>query len=186
MRLSEARRSGVTAAALGVLIFLVLACLAGGSAREVLAHGGGTPRLVDEPVGPYRLYVWTKPDPVRVGTAHITAGVFTRAVGSDRDEPVLDASVGLVVTARGGGEAWHGEASQQESTNKLYYEADVAIRAEGEWQVTVNIGGPAGEGSAQFDLEAKEPGINWMPVGGVAVIVIALGWWLLGMRRKEE
>jgi hypothetical protein len=166
---------------LGVLIILLAM-----SADRAMAHGGGTARLVDEPVGPYRLYVWTKPDPIRVGTAHFTVGVFTRTSGSEQDEPVTDARVQLQLVPKEGGDGWQGEASQQASANKLYYEADATIPAEGEWQATVSIGGPAGSGSAQFDLAAVPPGVNWPPIGGAAVVLVVLGWWLLGRRRKGE
>jgi hypothetical protein len=185
MRLFRESRDVIVASASKILAFAVLFYSLAVPDGQILAHGGGTPRLVDEPVGPYRLYVWTKPDPIRVGTAHFTVGVFTRPAGSDQDEPVLDASVGLDLVPKRGGNGWRGEASQEESANKLYYEADVTIPDEGEWQATVTISGPAGSGSAQFSLVAAAPGISWLPIGGAAVALVAFGWWLLAMRQKE-
>ncbi len=41
------------------------------------AHGGGTPRLVNLVVEPYRLWLWTEPEPLRVGEAHFTIAVET-------------------------------------------------------------------------------------------------------------
>ena len=152
----------------------------------MLAHGGGTARLVDEPVGPYRLYVWTRPEPISVGTAHFTVGVFSQNPGSEVDEPVLDAMVALSLMRSDGGLGWQGEASREESVNKLYYEADATIPTEGEWQATVVVSGPAGSGSATFGFAAVERGINWMVVGMVAVAVIALAWWFFAAGRKEE
>jgi hypothetical protein len=169
-----------------VFAFAVLVSLLVTAGGKVSAHGGGTPRVVDEPVGPYRLYVWTRPEPIRVGTAHFTVGVFTREAGSDQDEPVLDASVELALVATEGGQGWEGEASREESANKLYYEADVTIPVEGEWQATVIVSGPAGSGRTGFDLVATAPGISWLPVGGAAVALVTFGWWLFGMRRKES
>lgn len=38
---------------------------------RVATHGSGTPRLVNIIAGPYRLWVWSLPDPIRVGETHI-------------------------------------------------------------------------------------------------------------------
>lgn len=175
-------RPGPATRHLVLLAWIVLIAI---SAQDLEAHGGGTARVVDEPVGPYRLYVWTKPDPIRVGRAHFTIGVFSRPAGSAQDEPVLDANVELALVPKAGGNRWQGWASREASANKLYYEADVTIPAEGEWQVTVRISGPSGGGSAEFDLIAVEAGINWMVVGGAAIAVVAIGWWFFGSRQKE-
>ena len=147
--------------------------------KQAQAHGGGTARLVDEPVGPYRLFVWTRPEPIRVGTAHFTVGVFSQSSGSDADEPVLEATVALSLMPSAGDSSWQGQASREESANKLYYEADAMISMEGEWQATVVVSGPAGSGSATFGFEAAERGINWKVVGVAAVAVVALAWWFL-------
>jgi hypothetical protein len=167
-------------------VLLVLIALLGLPIGTLLAHGGGTARLVDEPVGPYRLYVWTRPEPIRVGTAHFTVGVFRRPAGSGEDQPVLDADVSLVLLPKDNDDGWRGPASREESVNKLYYEADVTIPETGEWQATVTVSGPGGSGSAQFDFVAQQAGMNWSLIGGAAVVVIALGWWFFGMREKEE
>jgi hypothetical protein len=176
-------RPGAATRLLALLAWIVLTAI---SARDLAAHGGGTARLVDEPVGPYSLYVWTKPDPIRIGRAHFTVGVFSRPAGSAQDEPVLDADVELALVSKAGGNGWQGRASREASVNKLYYEADVTIPAEGEWQVTVRISGPSGGGSAEFNLIAVEAGINWMLVGGAAVAIVASGWWFFGLRQQEK
>jgi hypothetical protein len=113
-------------------------------------------------------------------------GVFTRVPGSEEDEPVPDAEVALSLVPSNGGSSWQGEASREESVNKLYYEADVTIPREGEWHVAVGVSGPAGSGSAEFQFVALERGVNWMVVGGIAVAVVALGWWFVGIRGEEK
>lgn len=41
----------------------------------VMAHGNGAPRLVNVVAGPYRLWVWSLPDPMRMGEAHLSVAV---------------------------------------------------------------------------------------------------------------
>lgn len=164
-------------------VCVLLISIAGG---DVQAHGGGAARLVDAPAGPYRLYVWTRPDPIRVGTAHFTVGVFERAPGTELDEPVLDASVELALVPTAGGGGWAGRASREDSINKLYYEADVAISAEGEWEATLDVDGPRGTGRAEFGFAAMRPGVNWFLIGGAAAAAVVAGWWLLGTRQREQ
>lgn len=173
----------IGAALMGSLVWLGLARPQG----WVEAHGGGVPQLVDAAVGPYRLYVWSKPDPMRVGPAHLTIGVFERPAGEEADVPVLEAEVMIrLEPLENAGEGWTGRASREDSVNKLYYESDLELPAAGRWQATIEVVGPAGEGSAQFDFEAYPPGLNWTLVGGGAAALLAAGWWFWGARGQRE
>ena len=59
----------------GAVVVLLLVLVSTG--RSVHAHGGGTPRLTAEPVGPYSLFAWTEPEPMRAGDVHVTLAVTT-------------------------------------------------------------------------------------------------------------
>src|SRR3954465_2530617 len=60
------------------------------------AHGGGTPRLTSAPVGPYRLYAFTDPEPWRVGQTHVSLAV-TKPTPDDNNNqletPVTDVAI---------------------------------------------------------------------------------------------
>ena len=56
-------------------IVCLLALLASALPAVAGAHGGGKQQLAAEPVGSYRVYVWTSPDPWQVGQAHTTVAV---------------------------------------------------------------------------------------------------------------
>ena len=169
-----------------VIPLLLLALLASNPAvLPAEAHGGGVPQLTAEPVGPYRLYVWSKPDPARVGELHFTVGVFegVDATGA-ADVPVLDAVVDLQLTelAPAGVEPVVLLGSAAEAGALYYYELDFAVPTAGEWQAAVSVDGPEGGGSASFDLQVLPPGINWTLVGGVLVGLIVIGWFVFSSR----
>ena len=64
----------------------------------VEGHGGGTPRLVNEPDGPYWLSVWTSPDPARAEEPlHVTVGVTEPGSGREAGPPVLGAEVSVTL-----------------------------------------------------------------------------------------
>ena len=165
------------------LLVLLLGLLSHDSA---LAHGGGAPRLVDVPVGPYRLYVWSKPDPVRVGDVHFTIGVFEPPREGAPDEPVLDAAVEVSTALMGApAESWSGPASRENSTNKLYYEVDIPVPMAGTWRAEVAVAGAAGSGTAAFEFEVLAPAVNWTLIGGGGAVLLAAGWWIWNSRPRK-
>ena len=112
----------------------------------VNAHGGGTPQLTDAPVGPYRVYVWTSPEPWRVGPAHVTVAV-TRSLPDGQETPVSDAEVTVAFTpAKRPAEAIRSAAIASVGTQVGFYEADAALPAAGDWQITIEIVGREGKG----------------------------------------
>jgi LPXTG-motif cell wall-anchored protein len=76
-------------------------------------------------------------------------------------------------------------ATNENSTNKLFYEADAIIPAQGAWLVQIQIDGPAGEGTAAFPLEV-EPAqtTNWFLLGGGGVVLVAALFAFFSWRRK--
>ena len=154
-----------------------------------LAHGGGTPQLVNEPAGPYWLSVWTTPDPARVGEFHLTLGLSEPGEGREAGAPVLGANmqVRLEPATATTGSPVTAMATNENSTNKLFYEADVTIPAEGTWQVQIQVDGPAGVGAASFPLEVGPPQTtNWLLLGGGGVLLVAALFAFLSLRRKTQ
>ena len=71
--------TGLKVFCLSLLLALALSATAG-------AHGGGKQQLAGETVGSFRVYVWTSPDPWRVGEAHTTVAV-TRLLETQEEMP---------------------------------------------------------------------------------------------------
>ena len=121
------------------LVALVLALLLASGHVPASAHGGGRPQLTNEPVGPYHLFVWTSPEPWRVGEVHTTVAV-TRPLGDGQEMPVEDAQV--VVTyapVDAPAEARQVTAVEQGGTQPGFYEADTEVNATGDWEIRVAV-----------------------------------------------
>lgn len=146
---------------------------------NVLAHGGGTPQLVKEPAGAYAVYVWTNPDPVRVGTMHVTVAL----VEPDTDVPVLNAVVQVTASPQTG-QSLVVDATHRNATIKSYYEADIDLTETGPMQITVAYQDGAASGSAGFDLQVEQAGLNMQVIGlAVALVVIVVA--VLGFARRK-
>jgi hypothetical protein len=176
---------------LGLALILLFAC------RSVQAHGGGTPQLINAEAGPYWVSVWTDPDPIRVGEFHVTVAVSEapKPGSSSREagDLALDATV-LVRAEPAGqdGETLVAAATRDNAVNKLFYEADLTLPAEGQWRVDVQVNGTAGAGNAGFDIEASSPstfntllGLGWPLWAGLGVVLVAGGWWVQMSRHRE-
>lgn len=161
------------------LAFLVLLLLALQPAG-VLAHGGGTPQLLKEPAGAYAMYVWTNPNPVRVGTLHVTVAL----VEPDTDVPVLNAAVQITALPQSG-QPITADATHANATIKSYYEVDMELTETGPLPVTVAYQDGAASGSAGFELQVERAAVNVQRIAlGVALIVIAIG--ILRFGRKKS
>ena len=159
------------------------------SLEWVWAHGGGTLQLTNAEVGPYRVSVWSLPDPMRVGDGHFTVAVSKPPTsGSDSGEagtPVFDAKVELQLTpVEIDGQTYVVPATHESAVNKFFYEGDVDLPTAGLWRVAVSV---EGKGKASFEVQVLPPaGINWLLWIGLAVCVAAvagLALWRLGIRR---
>jgi len=148
-------------------------------ASPALAHGGGVVQLANAEAGPYLVSVWTQPDPPKVGLWHVTVAVMEPPAPGETSEPVLDAEVTIrLVSMEQNGEVLTAPATRQGASNKLFYEADLELPAEGQWQVEILVEGPAGAGSAGFEITALPAAsrINWTLVGGIALTLLTGGW----------
>lgn len=166
-------------AGLGTLLLALLAVL---PASTALAHGGGTPQLVQAPAGPYLVYAWTNPTPVRVGTLHVTVALTNPAT----DEPILDVPVEVILTPAGGGAPVSARATHEKATIKSYYETDVEIPAEGPWRATITFQAPQGPGEAGFDVDVQPRSISrWLLIGVGGVVVVVVGWFFWPKKKTQ-
>jgi hypothetical protein len=158
------------------------------SAQVAWAHGGGVPQLTNVQAGPYRVSAWTQPDPIRMGEVHVSVAV-SESLGSGATEReagdlVLDATVRVQMQPMDqAGETLVAYATRENAVNKLFYEADLDLPAEGRWQVVIWVEGPTGAGSASFDVEALPPSafsaigaLPWPVWGGLGLVLLAVGW----------
>ena len=146
-----------------------------------LAHGGGTPQLVDTPAGPYHLYTWTNPDPVRAGTMHVTVAL----VDPGNEQPVLGAEVLVTAAPADGSVPVSGRATHDQATIKAYYETDLVIPTPGEWQISISYETPRGAGSASFAVAVERKSfVNWLWIG-IGALVLAIVAWLVWPKSRQ-
>ncbi len=163
----------------GVALLVTICLLLSGTA--LYAHGGGTPRLTDAAAGPYRIFAWTQPEPLRVGEMHLSIGVVKAATDSVQsaetlDEAVTDATVIIhLLPVTEDGAAISVPAVLQEQLGSYYYEADAALPTPGEWCFTIEVSGALGAGRAEFvGTVATAREINWLLVAAAAVLLLCL------------
>lgn len=139
----------------------------------VEAHAGGVMQVASADAGPFKLTVWTSPDPAVVGEVHVAA-----AVASAEDAlPILDAEVFIELTPQSGqGEQLSGQATTEESTNQFLYETIFDVPAEGLYQVTVTAtGADEAEGSVSFDLEVESAPPLLLGLAALVVLAVVTG-----------
>jgi hypothetical protein len=149
--------------------------------RPLLAHGGGEIKIGREPVGPYKLTVWMNPPQAQAGeTIHITVGAL-----AEDDSPLLDAAMVVRVTAVASNTIVITElATTEQSTNKLFYEADFPAPDEGLYEISVAMTRGEVSGQVAFQTEVKTAhSVNWLVVGLVGIgVVLAVVLFLAGRR----
>lgn len=173
-----------------LLIVLGLVIMATVPSPTALAHGGGTPQLTNEDIGPYWISVWTSPNPAREGQLHVTVSIAEPGEGGEQQAgaPVLGAAVELILIPPSGTmDAISARATNEQSANKLYYEADVHIPVAGDWLVQIDVQGAEGSGQAQFELTVEPAQDNgWLLPGGAAFLVIAAFFFYYAARRRSH
>lgn len=174
-------------------LYTLMVALIGGIALHLLAtplsaHGGGVPRLTDEVAGPYRIFAWTQPEPLRVGDIHLSIAVVKGARSGEQsatglDEPITDAAVMITLQPVNQGDApLRVSAVLQQQLGNYYYEADATLPTAGDWRFTIEVSGMMGDGRVAF-VSAVSPArqINWTLVitaGGLLVgLFVLIGVW---------
>lgn len=171
------------------IVFAVLLFGAVLFSRGAQAHGGGTPQLTNENIGPYWISVWTSPEPVREGELHLTVAVAEpgETAGGQAGAPVLGADVDITLVPRSGGLAdVRAPATNEQAANKLFYEADLLVPAAGDWLVQIDVEGPQGNGTAEFGLDVLPAQDNrWLVAGGAGFLILAAFFVFYSVRRRR-
>ncbi len=142
-----------------------------GAVLPVLAHGGGAPQLINEPVGPYQLSAWTDPNPATVGQVHVTVALARPGTGA----AITNAAVSVSAHPVSGSDPTLTAAAGPGLTPE-FYEADLDIPSPGSWQFDIAVQGAEGAGAATFTLEVLKSSPNWLLIGLVGLAAVALGW----------
>jgi hypothetical protein len=153
--------------------------LLAGLVPPVKAHTEGKMQLAATPAGPFKLTVWTSPDPAEVGEIHVAAAV----VLAEDASPILGADVLIELTPiEGEGEMLSALATAEDATNKFLYEAVFEVSETGMYRVNLTVAedeGPTGE--ASFLIEVTSPsGFNWWLLIPVALGLGVVAFFLFG------
>ncbi len=150
----------------------------------VRAHTEGPMQLAAAPAGPYKITVWTSPDPARVGELHVAVAVTL----ADDASPVLDAEVSVLLNPLGDGSPISALATTDNSVNKFLYEAIVVSKERGTYETIISIVGSDGaRGEASFELEIEsDSNANWFLVISGIIILAALLYLVMKRRASEE
>lgn len=142
--------------------------------RPVSAHTAGKMQLSAAPAGPYKMTVWTSPEPATLDELHVALAV----VLAEDASPVLDAEVIVQLIPTDGSPALVEPATTEDSENKFLYEAIFEPPGPGLYQVDLQVTGIDGStGNASFDLEiVDDSGLNLLyliPAGlGLAAVIL--------------
>lgn len=130
-------------------------------------------QLASAEAGPFKLTVWTSPDPARVGEVHVAAAV----VSAEDALPILDADVFVeLIPQSGQGEVLSGQATTEASTNKFLYERIFEIPAEEIYVVSVTVTDSSGQqGEASFPLAVEPPPPLIFGIAAVLVLAMVTG-----------
>lgn len=176
--------------------------------ESIYAHGGGTPRLTNEPAGPYRLYVWSSPEPLRAGEVHMTFAVVLPPDGeqlvdesslfNDLDKIVTGADVDVTFSSRAQPDSGKNPKANglmtvkalPSSINPLYYEVDTEIPFSGKWEIAIDVKSDLGHGEAGFEVPVKNARLlDWRAVAGGIVLMfstILIGRFLFGGKTRDH
>ena len=137
---------------------------------SVEAHAGGKIQLASADAGPYKLTVWTSPDPLWVGEVHVAAAI----VSAEDALPILDAQVDIQLSLQNGESVvLNGQATREDSTNKFLYESIFEVPVEGDYRTTIQVTGADGQqGEVAFDMEV-EPAPP-LVLGALALIILGV------------
>ncbi len=154
---------------------------------QALAHGGGTPQVTDVAAGPYRLFVWTSPEPWRADAlAHVTVAV-TRIGDNDETFPITDAEIAIrLVSEAQPAQVLTLDAKPVSAVATGFYEADHTLPLDGIWRVEVDVQGSDGVGSVSFTMTAQPASAsNWLLWAGGALVLLAAGVFLIMWRSNS-
>lgn len=153
--------------------------------KPALAHTEGKMQLSAEPAGPFKMTVFTSPDPAVIGDIHVAASIFT----AENASPVLDANVTVEFESLDDkGSVRESPAVLGDAENKLLFEAILDISTPGLYLVTVSVeDGDGQSGEASFELEVtKDGGFNWLYLIPAIVIGLVVTVWVVYRKNRRE
>jgi hypothetical protein len=151
-------------------------------AASALADGGRV--RLHQDAGPFRVTVFTAPEPLTAGPADISVLVQDRASG----ETLLDARVAIALRAPGASQPRIIAAAR--GSNRLFQSAAVELAAPGAWDLTVTVGRSGAIGRVSCVLPVGPPDSRFVAIWPylalppVGVALYALGAVLLRGRRR--
>ncbi|HID33314.1 MAG TPA: hypothetical protein EYP25_01850 [Anaerolineae bacterium] len=175
---NEAMRIKILTLSLTLMALFSLAALA-------RAHGGGTPQLVNEPLGPYWLSAWTYPDPPQVGELQVTAALAK----SDTGEPVTEPVITVYVRGASKSDVFEKVMTRDDAATPYFYNADVDVPYAGTWMVELVVREGDWEGRASFPLTIQPAPINENLIRLAAFLTLAFlftGWWFWGRKPRKK
>ena len=154
------------------------------SVQPAYAHTEGKMQLAAQPAGPYKMTVFTSPDPATIGEIHVAALIFK----AENATPVLDAEVTVTLeSVDDGGTPLSVPANLGDAENKLLFEAIMLVEEPGIYKVTIAAAdSEVGSGEASFELEVvSDGGFNWLYLIPVLAVVLIAVLWLLSRARRN-
>jgi hypothetical protein len=167
-----------------LVIWLAIAFILS-SVQPASAHTEGKMQLSAHPAGPFKMTVFSSPDPAVIGDIHIAALIFM----ADDASPVLDADVTIKMESiDGGGTPQIAPATLGDAENKLLFEAIINVEEPGAYIVTIAAAdSEGGIGEASFEMEVvSEGGFNWLYLIPVLVVVLIAAIWLFNRSRRSK
>lgn len=164
---------------------LLVLALVGLVVWPAAAHTGGRLQLSAVTAGPFKLSVWTSPDPARVGELHVATAVTLAEDAS----PALDAAVAVQLEPlEGAVTTLSAPATTDNSDNKFLYEAILQLDEVGLYQVTIDVTGADGAaGQATFELEVvSAAGFAWVFIPFLLGALVVLGGYLYWRSRPAQ
>lgn len=154
-----------------VLCFLVAAGMVVTGVVE--GHAGGIMQVASQDAGPFKLTVWTSPDPAVPGEVHVATAVAS----AESALPILDAEVFIQLVPQNDGiELLEGTATTEESVNQFLYETIFDVEEEGLYEVKVLVtGSDGGQGEVSFALEVEEAPSLVLGLVGIVVLAVITG-----------
>ncbi len=168
---------------LNSILFSLLLLLLGSAV--VSAHGGGEPRLINEPLGDYWLSTWTNPAPPRVGKVHVTAALAR----TDTGEPVTEPQITVYARGASRHDVIEAVMNHEDAAIPYFYDADFEAPYAGEWTIELVVKEGDWEGRASFPLKIEPAPINENMIRLAAfltLLVLATGWWFWGRKPRKR
>jgi len=143
------------------------------------AHADGGTVRIREDAGPFRITVFSAPEPLRVGAADLSVLVQRR----DDDAPVLDAEVSIRLEGPPPAPPIEARATRAAATNKWLHAALVEIPSAGIWKLEVAVrsanGAPEVAGTMQVAPRAPRLRALWpyLVLPPLVVCVFAVREW---------